>query len=257
LDASLRSPNHLLASLSAEDFALLRPHLHDVELVHQSVLAKTEDRLERAYFPHSGVISLVLRLDGGEMIEVAMIGRDSIFGAAASLDGRISMNEAIVQLPGFASAIDIAHLRRAANQSDTVRSALVRHEEFLFAQVQQSAACNAAHALTARLARRLLRIRDLAGSDRFFLTQEFLAQMLGAQRTSVSPVANTLNKAGLIRYHRGNIEVLDLEGLVDSACECYSTVKAHAKRLSINGPRKLTGAPRQRSPKRPAKSRNL
>ena len=154
----------------------------------------------------------------------------SLAGSAA-LDGTIALNDAIVQLPGTASVLDIAQLRKAAEQSVTFRTALIRHEQALLAQAQQSAACNAAHPVEARLSRWLLRARDLSGSDSLHLTQEFLSQMLGVQRTSVTIVAGTFQQAGLIRYRRGNIQLTDLAGLVDCACECYGTVKAHYDEL--------------------------
>jgi CRP-like cAMP-binding protein len=231
MDFTSRSPNHFLSQLSHDDFELLRPHLRDGPLVHKTVLAKTDETMSRAYFPHSGVISLVVSLAGGEMVEIAMIGRDSVLGAMAALDDRVSLNEAIVQLPGTASTVESAILGKAAAQSASLRALLSRHEEFAFAQAQQSAACNASHTLHARLARWLMRIRDLTGSDAMPLTQEFLAQMLGVQRTSVSVVAHGLQQAGLIRYRRGRIEIVDLEGVKESACECYATVKARAHRL--------------------------
>jgi CRP-like cAMP-binding protein len=231
VDSRLRSPNNLLASLSRSDFELLWPHLRDAELVHETVLARAGDTLDRVYFPHSGIISLVLRLAGGEMIEVAMVGRDSVYGAASALDGRTALNDAIVQLPGAASTIEVMHLRRAAAESAEFRSVLIRHAEFVFVQAQQSAACNATHALEARLARWLLRARDLSGSDNLLLTQEFLGQMLGVQRSSLSLVANTLQAAGLIRYRRGRIEITNLEGLMESSCLCHAAVKAQYDRL--------------------------
>jgi CRP-like cAMP-binding protein len=107
----------------------------------------------------------------------------------------------------------------------------MRHEQFVMAQAQQSAACNATHAVEARISRWLLRCRDLAGSDDIALTQEFLAEMMGVRRTSVSLVANTLQQAGLIKYRRGHIRILDVEGLQEAACECYETVRTHADRL--------------------------
>jgi len=110
-------------------------------------------------------------------------------------------------------------------------SRLIRHEQVLFAQSQQSAACNASHSVENRMCRWLLRMRDLAGSDDLTLTQEFLAQMLGVRRPSVSIVASVLQKAGLIRYSRGNIRILDVKGMLEGSCECYATVKAHYQRL--------------------------
>jgi CRP-like cAMP-binding protein len=187
--------------------------------------------VERIYFPHSGVVSLVVELNIGEMIETAMVGRDGVVNAAAALDGKVSFNKGIVQVAGAASVIDVEKIRRLADQLKSFRALLIRHEQVLFAQSQQSAACNASHSVENRLCRWLLRMRDLAGSDDLTLTQEFLAQMLGVRRPSVSVVANTLQKAGLIRYRRGHIRLLDVKGLRRGACECYGTVKAHYARL--------------------------
>jgi CRP-like cAMP-binding protein len=231
LDWVVPSPNHLLASLPAADYELLRPHLRPIQLVQGVVLVEAGGPLAQVYFPHSGIISLVASLIGGDRIDVAMVGRDSIFGASAALDGRISVTNAIVQLPGTGSILPVAHLRKVSEKSSTFRTTLVRHEELLFAQAQQSAACNAAHTVEARLSRWLLCMRDLAERDTLPLTQEFLAQMIGVQRNSVSIVANALQQAGVIRYSRGLIEITDLEGLKKTSCECYETVKAHHDRL--------------------------
>jgi CRP-like cAMP-binding protein len=225
------SPNGLLVSLVPADFELLRPHLKPTELKNETVLYEAGDPVDRVYFPHSGIISLVVELSGGQGIEAAMIGRDSMLGAAAALDGQVSLNKAIVQLPGTGETLDVSRFREVAEESPALRTILLRHEQVLFAQAQQSAACNASHTVEARLARWLLRSRDLSGSDTLALTQEFLADMLGVQRSSVSPVAVTLQRAGLIRYSRGHIEILDLEGLRNASCECYGTVKAHYDRL--------------------------
>jgi CRP-like cAMP-binding protein len=232
----LNSPNRLLASLVPADFDLLRPHLKPTELKNETILYEAGDPVDRVYFPHSGIISLVVELSGGQGIEAAMIGRDSMLGATAALDGQISLNKAIVQLPGAGETLDVVRFREVAEQSPALRTTLLRHEQVLFAQAQQSAACNASHTVEARLARWLLRSRDLSGSDTLALTQEFLADMLGVRRSSVSPVAVTLQRAGLIRYSRGHIEILDLEGLRNASCECYGTVKAHYDRLLNHHP---------------------
>jgi CRP-like cAMP-binding protein len=226
-----QSPNHLLASLPAADFEALRPHLRPLQLRHETVLFDTGDEVERVYFPHIGVISLVVNLASGEMIETGMVGRDSLLGGSSALDGQISLNKAIVQIPGTASALELEHLRRLADASVAFRTTLIRHEQLILVQAQQSAACNITHTVEARLARWLLRCRDLMDSDDLALTQEFVSQMLGVRRTSVSVVAGTLQQAGLIRYHRGHIRILDLEGLRDAACECYQTVKSQSDRL--------------------------
>jgi CRP-like cAMP-binding protein len=130
--AKVRSPNNFLASLSPSDFRLLQPHLRLVELQHEAVLFETGSTIKNIYFPHSGIISLVVPLSGGHIVEAAMVGHDSIVGASSALDGRISLNRGIVQAPGAASVMPVALFRKAAKKSDTVRTALARHEQFLF-----------------------------------------------------------------------------------------------------------------------------
>jgi CRP-like cAMP-binding protein len=224
------SQNHLLASLPRAVFGTIKPHLKLVELGDGDVLAETGSPIRRVYFPHSGVISLVVELSGGNTIETATVGWDSVIGAASALDGRIFFNKGIVQLRGVASVIGVERLRALTEENKRFRSTIIRHEQVLFAQAQQSAACNASHTAEARLCRRLLRMRDLAGK-RFKLTQQFLGQMMGVQRSTVSLAANTLQQAGLIKYRRGNIEILDVKGLRAAACECYATVAAHYQKL--------------------------
>jgi CRP-like cAMP-binding protein len=226
-----QSPNLLLASLPGKIFADIEPHLKPFELTHGAVLAESGSKTDRVYFPHSGVISLVVELSYGDMIETAMVGCDGAFNAGSALDGKVSLNKAIVQLAGVASTLDVEKLRSVANQHESFRSILIRHDQVLFAQSQQSAACNASHTVENRMCKWLLRMRDLAQSDDLMLTQDFLAQMLGVRRPSVSIVANTLQRAGLIRYRRGHIRILDLAAVEEGACECYATVKTHYEKL--------------------------
>jgi CRP-like cAMP-binding protein len=232
------SANQLLGSLAAPELGFLLPHLRYVDLPQETVLYETGGTVSRIYFPHDGVVSLVVELASGEMIEAAMIGREGVVGGLAALDTNISVSRAIIQVAGAASAVDADVVRQLAEQSSAFRTILIKHEQILLAQSQQSAACNATHTLEARLSRWLLRCRDLLASDDIALTQEFVAQMLGVRRTSVSVVANTLQQAGLIKYKRGNIRVIDLDGLRESACECYGTVRALSDRL-IGPPRSM------------------
>jgi CRP-like cAMP-binding protein len=224
------SQNRLLASLPRAVFGTIKPHLKFVELSDGDVLVETGRPIRRVYFPHSGIIFLVVELSSGDMIETAIVGRDGVIGAASALDGRISLNRSIVQLGGVVSVIGVERLRALTEANKLIRSIIIRHEQVIFAQAQQSAACNASHTAEARMCRRLLRMRDLAGK-RFQVTQKFLGQMMGVQRSTVSLAANTLRQAGLIRYRRGNIEILDVEGLREASCECYATVAAHYRKL--------------------------
>ena len=226
-----KSPNRLLASLPADAFSAISPYLKIVELKFGEVVAETGSPIRQVYFPYSGVISLVVELDVGTMIETAMVGRDGVLNAAPALDGKVSLNKGIVQSAGSAGTIEVNRFRRLANEFEPFRSLLIRHEQVLFAQSQQSAACNASHSVEARMCRWLLFMRDLAGNDDLMLTQEFLAQMLSVRRPSVSIVASPLQKAGLIKYSRGRMRLLDVKGLEKRACECYGTVKAHYRRL--------------------------
>ncbi len=227
-----RSPNRILDSLPDDVFSALEPHLKLVEYKLGDVLAEPGGEVHRVYFPHSGVVSLVVELSVGEMIETAMVGRQGVLSAASALGGKVSLNKGIVQLAGTASAIDVDRLRNVADTYKSFRSLLFRHEQVLFAEAQQSAACNARHLVEARMCRWLLRMRDLADSDDLTITQDFLAQMIGVRRSSVSLVAGTLQLAGHIRYRRGNIRIVDAAGLHQTACECYGTVKGHYDRLS-------------------------
>jgi CRP-like cAMP-binding protein len=159
------------------------------------------------------------------------VGRNSVVGGGAALDGRIAVNQAIVQAAGSSLTLDAELLGRFAGESETLRSALVRHELMSSAHTQQIAACNAVHNLEERLCRWLLQTRDLLMSDTLPLTQEFLAVMLGVQRSSVTMIARKLQESGLISYRRGHIQVLDAENLRDSCCECYGTINGHFERL--------------------------
>jgi CRP-like cAMP-binding protein len=226
-----RSPNGFLSALSEDDFELVRPYLRTVELTQDMVLIEAGETLRRAYFPHRGVISLVVTLAKGERVQIAMIGRDSIFGAFAALEDPIAQNGALVLLPGVASTLDLDRLHAATEQSATLRSLVMRHGLAVHAQVQQTAGCNAAHTVESRLARCLAQTYDLSGNSRLDLTQESLAQMIGARRNSVSLVASMLQQSNFIHYSRGHIEITNMDGLSKTACECYATVKSHYERL--------------------------
>jgi CRP-like cAMP-binding protein len=231
LDSISRPPNGFLSALSADDFEQVRPHLRTVDLTQDFVLIEVGQTHKRAYLPHRGVISLVVDLARGEHVQVALVGRDSIFGGFAALGDSVALNRAVVVVPGTASTIDLDHLRAAADRSASLRTLLVRHGMAVYAQVQQTAGCNASHTVEARLARCLLQTHDLSGTGELVLTQEALAQMIGARRNSVSLVANTLQQADFIHYSRGHIRITNLDGLRKTACECYGTVKRHYERL--------------------------
>ncbi|MGY8665921.1 Crp/Fnr family transcriptional regulator [Bradyrhizobium sp. UFLA05-109] len=235
METMVRPSNGFLSALSADDYELIRPHLRITDLAHEAVLVETGEILKRAYFPHRGVISLVVELTRGEHVQVAMIGRDSLLGAFSAMGDASALNGAVVLVGGTASVMDLDRLQAAADRSSSLRTLLTRHGLAVYAQVQQTAGCNAAHPVESRLSRCLLQIHDLSGDVRLLLTQENLAQMIGARRNSVSLVANTLQHANFIHYSRGHIQINNLDGLRQTACECYARVKAQYDRLL--GPR--------------------
>ena len=225
-----QSPNRILNSLPQNIFAAVEPHLRIVNLPFGDVISETDQIVSTVYFPHSGIISLVVEMQVGDMIETAMVGRDGVVNATSALDGNISLHRGLVQAEGAASVISPGALRKLADEFTPFRSILIRHEQVLLAQAQQSAASNASHPVEARMCRWLLRIRDLIQSSEMKLTQEFLAQVLGVRRTSVSVVAGMLQQAGWIKYRHGSIQIMDFNGLRSGVCECYDRVFGHYER---------------------------
>lgn len=228
-----QSENRILNSLPQNIFAAVEPHLKHADLVFGAIVAETDRPVDLVYFPSTGVVSLVVEMMVGDMIETAMVGRDGVVNGTSALDGKVALQRGIVQVAGKAFVVTPDALHSLADEFGPLRSMLIRHEQVLFAQAQQSAGCNASHTVEARMCRWLLRIRDLTGADTMELTQEFLAQMLGVRRSSVSLVAGTLQKAGFIKYRRGHIRLLDIEEIEAGACECHQTVKGHYERLLV------------------------
>jgi CRP-like cAMP-binding protein len=226
-----RPPNQFLQALPEAEFELLRPRLKPFEMVRKAVLAESGAASPHVYLPHAGAVSVVVSLSEGQAVEVAMIGRDSLVGALEALGDGISALDAVVLFPGAASIIDIADFRMVAAQSASFRNLLARHEQAILAQAQQSAACNVSHSVEARLSRWLLRARDLCDGTSLPMTQELLARLIGVQRNAISIVAHALQRAGIISYSRGRIEITDSHALQATACECYPTVKAKYEQL--------------------------
>src|SRR3954469_712786 len=213
------SKNFLLNRLDGDALGRLTPNLIVVELPQGEVLAETHERVEKVYFPHGGIISCVVETIGGGAIETGMIGNNGVFGGAQALDDKVSLNHVVIQVPGAASVISSDLLREAIDEHPELRSLLIKYEQFFLAQVQQTAACNALHTVDARACKWFLRMHELVGVD-LPLTQEFLAQMMGVRRTSVTGVAIEMQKAGMITYTRGRIRLLDIEMIGQQACEC-------------------------------------
>lgn len=223
--------NHLLVSLPADDLGRLAPHLADVELDRGRLLYDPGDEIDQVYFPHDGVISLMTLMDSGAAIESATIGREGALGLAAAVTPRLSLVRAIVQTPTRATRIGAAQLHEVWETSPRLREIVDRHGEALFGHAVQSVACNALHSVEARFCRWLLTCHDRISTDTIALTQEFLADMLGVQRTTVTAVARALQEKGAIRYRRGIVDIVDRSALETLACECYGVIRRTYERL--------------------------
>jgi CRP-like cAMP-binding protein len=224
IDPGPRS-NKLLASLPQEDFQRLIPHLASVQLAQGTVLAEPGGEVDHAYFPLSGMVSLVIIMRDGKAVETATVGREGVVGAMSGIVPSKWQVRAIAQLPMFASKIASSELRKAVSSSRAIADLCLRYNEVLLAQARIGAACNALHHVEARFCRCLLQTRDRTESDTIMLTQAFLAQMLGVRRTSVTEVARKIQAAGAISYSRGVIKIIDLDALRAMACECYETLR--------------------------------
>jgi len=217
--------NRLLAALPRTDFQLLAPQLTTLQLAQGTVLHEAGDEVDEVYFPLSGMVSLVAVMRDGKAMETATVGREGVVGVMSGLGLHISWVRAIAQLPAFASRVSSAQLRKAATSSKPISDLCIQYNEVLLGQARTTAACNALHHIEARFCRWLLQTRDRAESDTINLTQEFLSEMLGVRRTSVTEVASKIQAGGAISYSRGVIKIVDLEALKATSCECYDTME--------------------------------
>ena len=224
--------NRLLASLfAAGTRSQLEPQFKIVELTQGQVLAEPLEPIRHVYFPYSGIISFLVPLTNGSLVQTGVVGQDGAVGALQALDGKVSPNKIVVQMPGRAAVIDADQFSKIAQAAPGARSLILSHEECFLAEVQQSAACNAVHPVRQRLSRWLLRMNDLMSGRNIAVTQEILSNMLGVQRSSVTVAAASLQKVGAIRYRRGHIQILDIELLRESSCECYAAVRRSYDRI--------------------------
>jgi CRP-like cAMP-binding protein len=223
--------NRFLSALSQADLAALAPHLKDCLLEKGQSLHELGEPYEYIYFPHSGLVSLVAVMGNGETIETALVGRESAIALTAGLGSRIAVNRAVVQLPGSAARTTASRFAALVEQSPTLRDMTVRHGEALLAQVQQTVACNIMHDVESRLCKWLLQARERVGTDTLPLTHEFLGQMLGVRRSTVTLVARVLQSAGMIHYRRGNITIRDARALEEASCECFGLVRNQTQHL--------------------------
>jgi CRP-like cAMP-binding protein len=220
--------NTLLATLPVDDFNRLKPHFVFVTLAQGMSLFEAHDEVTQIYFPLAGMISLLVLLKNGQAIETATVGREGVVGAMAGLGFNKSLVRAVIQLAGTFARIPSAQFRQAASASSSISKMCIEYNETLLTQARVTAACNISHAAEARFCRWLLQSRDRAESDTVPLTQEFLSEMLGLRRTSVTEVAVKMQEAGVISYSRGIIKIADLAKLKAMSCECYETLRNEA-----------------------------
>ena len=223
--------NRLLSSLSLDDYELLHPHLEEVELAYRQVLYAPYKPISFVYFFQTGVGSLVNTMKNGAASEVGTIGNEGIAGLPILLGDDRAPTNVYVQVPGRGLRIETSVFQGALDKSASMRTHFLHYAHAFFNQVAQSAACNHHHSLDQRCCRWLLMTRDRMESDEFLLTHEFLAMMLGVRRAGVTVAAGSLQQAGLIRYTRGHVTILDGPGLEEKACECYEISKKEFDRL--------------------------
>jgi len=220
--------NKMLAALPHADYEALSTHFSIVPMKQGTLLFDVDHEVDQISFPLSGMVSLLVVLKNGNAIETATVGREGVAGAMAGLGLHKSRVRAVIQLASTVARIPAPLFRKAAASSPAVSNLCIRYNEALLAQARITAACNLSHSVEARFCRWLLQSRDRAESDIVPLTQEFLSEMLGVRRTSVTEVAIKMQEAGAISYSRGVIKIVHLQTLKDISCECYETLREEA-----------------------------
>jgi CRP-like cAMP-binding protein len=229
-----RPINKLLASLPAEDFERLRPHLRTVPLSTKQVLHALNEPIRDVFFPNGGVCSITAVMADGSMVEIATVGDEGFVGINAFFGGDMVGGETMLQVPDTsAEALSVEAFDEEIARRGALFECAQRYSQGLLTLMMQSTACVALHSVQERCCRWLLMTHDRVRRDQFILSHEFLAMMLGSSRPTVTVVAGTLQHAGLIKYSHGKITILDRDRLEDASCECYATVKAHFDRLGL------------------------
>lgn len=245
--------NRLLSSLPAEDYARIWPDLKRIQLTFRVSLHEPGDRMPYVYFPNTGVISMLTVMESGTAIEIATIGNEGIADLFVFLGLEESDSRLLIQVPGTAMRMESERFREHVAQMPSLRSLVGNYAVALFALVAQSAACNRMHPMAQRCARWLLMTHDRVDADSFPMTHDFLSEMLGVRRPSVSVAAKSLQDEGLLRYHRGKVTVIDRAGLEAASCECYRLIRERFDHLPgrsrrASGGRRLLASGEHASP---------
>jgi CRP-like cAMP-binding protein len=223
--------NQLLAALPSEDLVRLLPEFEQIAFTLGDVVYESGGRLNYIYFPTSCIVSLVYTMESGVTAEMGLVGNEGAVGIALFMGGDTMPNRAVVQIAGEAIRMRAERLLEEFRRGGPVQALLLRYSQALITQISQTAVCNRLHSVEQRLCRWILLCHDRLQSNELRMTQEFISNMLGGRRQSVTVAAGRLQDAGLIHYARGHIKILDRAGLQAAACECYQVVKTELDRL--------------------------
>jgi CRP-like cAMP-binding protein len=223
--------NGLLATFPREEYNHLLPALEPVRFSLGNIVYESGGHLDYLYFPVTAIVSLVYILAGGSTVEMGLVGNEGVVGIALFMGGEATPNRGIVQIAGRAYRLPVKTLKAEFKREGALQRLLLRYTQALIIQMSQTAVCNRVHALEQRLCRWLLMCHDRLKSDELQMTQEFISNMLGGRRESVTVAAGRLHHFGLIDYSRGHIKILNRQGLEASVCECYRVVKTESDRL--------------------------
>ena len=223
--------NRILNALTRAEYERLTPYLEPVNLWVGEVLCHPEEPIQHVYFLNRGTVSIITHFEDGGTVEVGMVGNEGMFGVCVFLGSITTPFEALVQLAGDGLRMRAEVLKKEFNECGELQDLLLRYTQAFITQIAQTAACNNAHPIDGRLARWLLMCQDRAHSNQLGLTHEAIAMMLGARRAGITVAAGKLKDEGLINYQRGQITILDREGLEAKSCECYPIVKKEFDRL--------------------------
>lgn len=223
--------NQILNALTREEYARLAIYLEHINLSPAEVLYQSGQPITHVYFPNRGTVSLVSTFEDGGSVEVGMVGNEGMFGVSVFLGSVSTPLQAVVQLPGDGLRMRTDVLKKEFKKGGQLQDILLRYTQAFITQIAQTAACNRAHPIDGRLVRWLLMCQDRSQSKDLKLTQEFIANMLGTRRAGITEAAGQLQARGLIKYRRGQITILDRQGLEAASCECYPIVKKEFVRL--------------------------
>jgi CRP-like cAMP-binding protein len=231
LAAAPRRQNHLLDALPVGDYDRIAPHMEMVSMPLGEVLYEPGARLRHVYFPTTSIVSLLYVMEDGASAEIAVVGNEGMLGISLFMGGETTPSHAVVQSAGQAMSLKAHLLKEEFARFGPMMHLLLRYTQGLITQMAQTAVCNRHHSVDQQLCRWLLLSLDRLSTNELSMTQELIANMLGVRREGVTEAAGKLQEAGLIRYHRGRIAVLDRPGLEARSCECYQVVKTEFDRL--------------------------